>query len=174
MPETPIASRPRMFGSTVQSLDALPWTWAVETLTAAQHYWIATTRPDGRPHSRPVWGVIVDEAVLFSTGSLADGNLRADPEISVHTESATNVVIVEGRAELEPDRAVVERACAAYEVKYREAMDPDALPGPFWVVRPRLVFGWMSCPTYLDGGAVFHATATRWSFVQKPVPTTGL
>src|SRR4051812_14227566 len=118
----PITSRPRMFGSTVEAVDALPWTWAVETLTTAQHYWIATTRLNGRPHTRPVWGVVVDEIVLFSTGSLADGNLRADPHISVHTESATNVVIVEGHAELESDRDTIERACAAYDVKYREAL----------------------------------------------------
>jgi hypothetical protein len=32
-------------------------------------------------------GVVIDEIVLFSTGSLADGNLRS-ADISVHTESA--------------------------------------------------------------------------------------
>ncbi len=153
-----------MFGATVEAVPALPWTWAVETLAKAQHYWIATTRPNGAPHTRPVWGVVVDESVLFSTGSLAEGNLRARSDISVHTESATKVVIVEGHAELEADRSVIERACAAYEEKYQEAMDPDALPGPFWAVRPHKVFGWLASPTFLDGGAAFHGTATRWRF----------
>jgi hypothetical protein len=153
-----------MFGSTANAVPALPWTWAVETLTTAANYWIATTRPSGMPHTRPVWGVVIDEVVLFSTGSLADTNLRARSDISVHTESATKVVIVEGHAELEPDRDVIERACVAYEAKYQEAMDPDALPGPFWAVRPHKVFGWLASPTYLDGGAVFHGTATRWQF----------
>ncbi len=29
----------------------LPWSWAVEQLTAARRYWIAAVAPDGAPHS---------------------------------------------------------------------------------------------------------------------------
>jgi len=156
-------SRPRMFGGELEPV-RLPWSWALELLEAAGQYWIATTRPDGRPHSRPVWGVVVDGRVHFSTGSLAATNLAHRPEITVHAERGTEVVIIEGTARLLEDRATLERVCARYDAKYCEHLDPDGLPGPFRVVEPHVAFGWLASPTFLDGGAVFHGTATRWTF----------
>lgn len=92
----PTARRPVMFGSVIEPV--LPWSWALERLTMARHYWIATTRENGRPHTRPVWGIVIDGSVFFSTGSLAAVNLAASPEVSVHTESATELVILVCRA----------------------------------------------------------------------------
>lgn len=94
----PEPGRPRMFGGELEPV-MLPWRWAAERLAAARTYWIATTRLDGRPHSRPVWGVRLAGALHFSTGSLAAGNLRANPEIIVHLDSGSEVVILEGAAE---------------------------------------------------------------------------
>jgi len=156
-----------MFGGRLQPV-RLPWSWAVERLTLARNYWIATTRPDGRPHTRPVWGVWLDGAFHFSTGSLAAGNLEANSEISVHLESGSEVVIVEGVAEPVADIAVVEVAIAAYNEKYRWDVDPHAMPGPLYAVRPRLAFGWLSDASGLDGGSAFHGTATRWRFEPGP------
>ena len=48
--------------------------------------------------------------------------------------------------------------------KYDTAVDPDALPGPFYEVRPHVVFAWISDPSGEDAGAAFHGTATKWSF----------
>src|SRR4051794_38828617 len=94
-----------MFGGHPES-QQLPWAWAVGQLTAARHYWIGTTRPDGRPHSRPVWGVWLDNRFYFSTGSLAAGNLTSNAEITVHVESsAGEAVIIEGIAEEMRQRA---------------------------------------------------------------------
>src|SRR5215468_1785833 len=98
LPE-PTATSPRMYGGTLEP-SRLPWRWATARLEAARTYWIATTRPDGRPHSRPVWGVWLDNAFYFSTGSLAAGNLVVQPAITVHLESGEEVVIVEGVAEI--------------------------------------------------------------------------
>lgn len=159
----PVASRPKMFGGVAEPV-LLPWSWALDRLSHARNYWIATTRPDGRPHSRPVWGVLVDEAVFFSTGSLAVANLACSPEISLHTESATELVILEGVATVEIDRSVIVRVCDDYSVKYDEALDADHLPGPFYRVRTRVAFGWLATPSFTDGGAVFHGTATKWTF----------
>ncbi|OHV34120.1 hypothetical protein BCD49_24520 [Pseudofrankia sp. EUN1h] len=133
------------------------------TLRDAAHYWIATTNADGRPHTRPVWGVVVDGTVFFSTGSKAVENLARGSAISVHTESATRLVILEGTAEQEHDRATVEQICADYAAKYDERLDPDDLPGPFWAVHPSVAFGWLAEPNFRDGGATFHGTATRWT-----------
>jgi hypothetical protein len=159
----PRASRPVMFGGPVEPT-LLPWTWALERLGASRHYWIATTRPDGRPHSRPVWGVVVDGAVFFSTGSRAVVNLAANPAVCLSSEDPTALVTIEGVAVVEADRAVIGQACASYAGTYDEDLDPDHLPGPFHRVVPHVAFGWMSSPTFADGGAVFHGTATRWAF----------
>jgi hypothetical protein len=163
-PQVPDGERPRMFGGVMESTP-MPWSWAEHRLVDARHYWIATTRPDGRPHCRPVWAVWLEGAVCFSTGSLAAANLAASPAISVHVESdAGEAVIVEGTAAEVADRPFLERIIAAYDPKYRSPMDPDALPGAFWAVRPGVVFGWASDPTGADGGAEFHRTATKWTF----------
>src|SRR5215831_15103197 len=93
----PASSRPRMFGTYIGAGN-LPWTWATERLIRARNYWIATTRPDGRPHSRPVWGIWLNNTFYFSTGSLAASNLSINPTITVHLESGSEVLIVEGVA----------------------------------------------------------------------------
>src|SRR6266487_5702436 len=98
----PEVSQPRMFGGYMGSAK-LPWTWATERLNRARNYWIATTRPDGKPHSRPVWGVWLNNSFYFSTGSLAAQNLATRPIITVHLESGSEVVIIEGVAELVSD-----------------------------------------------------------------------
>jgi len=157
----PEIDEPRMFGGRLEPV-RLPWKWATERLSRARNYWIATTRPEGQPHSRPVWGVWLDDAFYFSTGSLAAQNLAANPAITVHLESGSEVVIIEGAAELVGDAGLVERVVSLYNQKYNWVMDPNNLPGPFYAVRPRVAFGWLSDESGLDGGSAFHGTATRW------------
>lgn len=152
-----------MFGGEPQPA-LLPWRWAAERLTAAANYWIATTRPDGRPHSRPVWGVWLDGMLYFSTGSLINQNLRMNAEVSIHLESADEVVIVEGVADLVSDLAEWRRFTEAYNPKYNWDFDPTSIFGGFWRVRPGVAFGWLSDSTGLDRGAAFLGTATRWQF----------
>jgi hypothetical protein len=159
----PAPSQPRMFGGLLHPM-TLPWQWAMVRLTGAHNYWIATTRPDGQPHCRPVWGVWLEEAFYFSTGSLAAVNLAANPAITVHLESGSEVVIIEGSAEPVSDATLVERVVGLYNRKYQWDMDPKNLPGPFYAVCPRVAFGWLSDDSGLDRGAAFHGTATRWRF----------
>jgi hypothetical protein len=160
----PVASAPRMFGGELEG-QRLPWAWAVRQLTDARHYWIGTTRPDGRPHSRPVWGVWFDNRLYFSTGSLAAQNLASNAEITVHVETASGeAVIVEGTAEEATKGARLRQVFTDYNRKYLWDMDPEHPDGPMYAVKPRVVFGWVSDPSGLDHGAAFHGTATRWRF----------
>ena len=46
----------------------LSWEYVEERMSAAQNYWVATVRPEGRPHLSPVWGVWVDGAFYFGSG----------------------------------------------------------------------------------------------------------
>jgi hypothetical protein len=161
----PELSQPRMFGGYLGSAK-LPWTWATERLTRARNYWIATTRPDGKPHSRPVWGIWIDDTFYFSTGSLAASNLVTRPAITVHLESGSEVVIIEGVAEPVNDATLVEQVVSLYNQKYNWNLDPHDLPGPFYAVRPQVAFGWHFDESELNPESTGLGTATRWRFKQ--------
>jgi hypothetical protein len=135
----------------------LPWAWAEEHLRDAHTYWIATTRPTGAPHVAPVWALWFDGAVVFSTSarSRKAANLERDARCVVSVERGDTAVIVEGDASaLAPDRR------AAYDAAYAAKYDFDMseMTDPLFVVRPRVVFG------FIDNANRFSATATRWTF----------
>ena len=68
----PRASRPYWPDALAKPSDDIsslkPWSWAVERLEQSHNYWIATSRPDRRPHLMLVWGVWWQDAFWFSTG----------------------------------------------------------------------------------------------------------
>ncbi len=138
----------------------LSWGHVRERMEASRNYWIGTTRPDGRPHAAPVWGVWLDDTLFFGTdrGSRKARNLRASPEVVVHLESGDDCVILEGVVEEESDPGLRRRAGEAYAAKYWF----DALGGadeggpPVYVLRPRVAFAWLE--------SSFPETATRWRF----------
>jgi Pyridoxamine 5'-phosphate oxidase len=164
----PTAAPPVLHGAPAPPGELLPWSWAEQRLVAARHYWIATTRPDGRSHTRPVWGVWLPDGFWFSTGSLARHNLATNPQITLHLERGDQVVIVEGVAATVTGARRLQGFLAAYNSKYdwdATASDdgvidsPGAAVTPLYQVRPRVVFGW---------DADLRAP-TRWSFTD---PTT--
>jgi hypothetical protein len=159
------ADRPTMFGSKPEAT-LLPWRWAEQRLVEARNYWIATARANGVAHTRPVWGVWHDEAFFFSTGSLAAGNLDRRPQLTVHLESGNEVVIVEGTAAKVVDASTTTAVIDAYNEKYEWDLAPDSpeLADGLWRVQPGVVFGWLSDPSGLDHGSLFHGSATRWRF----------
>jgi nitroimidazol reductase NimA-like FMN-containing flavoprotein (pyridoxamine 5'-phosphate oxidase superfamily) len=136
----------------------LPWSWALERLNDAHNYFVATTRPDGRPHVMPVWGVWLDDALYFSTGagSRKARNLAANASCTVTTERADEAVIVEGVAEEATDAHALKRFVEVYKEKYDWEIDTSG--GGIYAVRPRAVFG------FIEAADNFSKTATRWTF----------
>jgi hypothetical protein len=139
----------------------LPWSWAEERLVRAHNYWVSTARPDGRPHAAAVWGVWLDDAFWFSTGvqSRKARNLAANRHCVVHPERADEAVIVEGLAAEVGELDALQRFKAAYDPKYRWEIDVDS--GGIYVVRPRVVFG------FIEHADAFAASATRWTFAEN-------
>ena len=78
-----------------------PWSWALERLEQSHTYWIATTRPDRRPHLMLVWGIWWRDAFWFSTGPRTRkvSNIGEFPNVVIGTEKADEAVILEGIAE---------------------------------------------------------------------------
>lgn len=92
---------------------------AHERLHAEPVIWLATSRP----HAVPVWFRWSDPTVtIFSRPDTAKvAHLRRDPAVALHLDTAahgTDVVLLEGRAELD-DRPAGEDAFAA---KYADAL----------------------------------------------------
>jgi PPOX class probable F420-dependent enzyme len=136
----------------------LAWDWARRRLVTAHNYWISTTRPDGRPHAMPIWGLWIDETFLFSTArrSRKARNLARDPRLIVHLESGDQTVILEGRAREITDRALLDRYATTYHSKYRYRPDPADRAQVTYGVRPARAYAWRERD--------FPASATRWRF----------
>jgi Pyridoxamine 5'-phosphate oxidase len=143
-PGEPARERPRFppgYGVPETLEGLLEWRWAEERLERAKTYWICTTRPDGAPHARPIWGAWAAQSFFFDGGGRWSHYLRENPRMTVHLEGGDEVVIVEGR--VAPVTALPPEVFAAvregYRAKYEYA--PEA-PRGLYRVRPRFVFCW--------------------------------
>ncbi len=139
-----------------------PWHWALERLEKSHNYWIATTRPDGRPHLMVVWGIWWRGAFWFSTGprTRKARNIAADPHVVIGTEKADEAVILEGTAEEIKDRAVWKQLAQIYNAKYGGDVEPIlmASDGCIFRVTPQIAFG------QDEHAENFADAATRWQF----------
>lgn len=156
MPE-PVAERPYIahpeYGIPRNAENLIEWSWVAERLRTERNYWICTSASDGRPHARPTWGVLVDDTICFGGGPRTRWSriLDANPRVSVHLESGTQVVIAEGTVGRitdgdDPRLAAIDDA---YEAKYDMRHGP-----PIWLLRPSVVIAWTDFP----------ADATRFRF----------
>lgn len=156
----PQVSRPLMRGYGVADTPEgmLPWSWAGERLQQAHSYWICSSRPDGRPHVAPVWGLRLDGAFWFSTGrgSRKARNLLANPAVVVHLESGDETVILEGAVRQLSDSAGLQPYVDAYDAKYGHRPDPSDPDQLTFALRPRTAYAW----TERD----FQRTPARWRF----------
>ncbi len=95
-----------------------------ERLCSDEMVWLSTVRPDGRPHSIPVWFLWESATLLiFSQPNTQKiRNLRKNPSVTLALDDTKKgVVILEGKAELlgQGDASVT---LQAYGEKYREGL----------------------------------------------------
>jgi hypothetical protein len=164
--EPAAVSRPFMPGYGIvgpaEGSGLLPWSWAQDRLTRSHDYWLASVTPDGRPHVMPVWGVLLEDRLWFSSanGSRKARNLVRVPYCSLTTDDPAEPVVAEGPVERITDMTSLERMLAAENEKYdtdygMEMVDP-ALNSCFAMAFER-VFGLASSD--------FTGSPTRWTFV---------
>ena len=139
----------------------LDWDFVTDQMTKSRNYWISTTRPDGRPHAAPVWGVWLEGNLYFGTSpnALKARNLAANPALVVHLESGDDVVILEGTAvkmtEMAPD--FYKKFGDAYAAKYNGFKpNPPSEAEPVFTLNIQNALAWLE--------ADFPRTATRWEF----------
>jgi PPOX class probable F420-dependent enzyme len=149
-----------------QGTGLLPWSWARERLERSHDYWVATTRPDGRPHVMPVWGVFVDGEFWFSSSrkSRKARNLAANPACAITTDNAYEPVVIDGTAEVVFDSAGIGGFVTAINAKYKTDYSIDFFnpaENACFRVRPSWAFALLESD--------FTGSPTRWVFVpDKP------
>jgi Pyridoxamine 5'-phosphate oxidase len=145
----PVADRPYIahpeYGVPEHLDELLEWPSVAERLMASHNYWICTCSPDGTPHARPTWGVFVEGNICFGGGPNTrwSRNLTTNPRVSIHLESATEVVMLEGIVDritegTDPRLMDIDDA---YEAKYDMRHGP-----PMWLVTPDIVIAWTDFP----------------------------
>jgi hypothetical protein len=146
----PVSADPMIAGATTPT----PWARARAILEAVPAtYWLATVRPDGAPHVRPVLAVWVDGGLFFCAGenTRKARNLVRDSRCVVTVEQEPLDLVLEGRA---------------VKVRYGALHDtegaPTAGPPPYDVYEatPTAAFGFGTDETFVP---------TRWRFGE---PTT--
>jgi general stress protein 26 len=156
------------------SLDPIPWSRALEALESAEAStntpFLATTRPDGRPHVAPVGALWEDGQVYFTSGpgTRKSRNLAQNPNCVISMSLADIDLVLEGTAAKVTDAPTLQRLAKRYADQgwpatikdgafTHEFSAPSAGPPPWdlYAVRPTTVFGVL---TVEPGGA------TRWRF----------
>lgn len=103
----------------------IQWRTVDLPLTATRSIWLATTRPDGRPHAMPVWFWWDGRDIYFITGRSTQKarNLAHQPWAIVHAGDGDDTIILEGPTEIVTDRDELRHVDEQYRQKY---VDPHS------------------------------------------------
>jgi hypothetical protein len=155
--------------------DALPWSRPRDLLASQTPgedltFFVATVRPDGRPHSAGVGAIWVDDALYFvgGPGTRRSRNLTANPACSVSVRLRGLDLVLEGDAHRVDDADTLERIAAVYQSGGWPAvvenggfnasfMAPSAGPAPWHLWR-------LTLKTAFAVSGTEPAGATRWDF----------
>ena len=153
--------------------EPIPWSRALDQLeddSAKKTYWLATVRPDGRPHVAGLGALWIDGKFYFTSGqgTRKSRNLAENPSCVVSVALPNLDLVVEGRAAKVTDDATLQHVAERYAAQgwpasasdgviTAEYSAPSAGPPPWdlYVVTPITAFGVATAEPY---------GATRWHF----------
>jgi hypothetical protein len=138
----------------------LAWSWVEEQLETAGTYWLVA-QTAGHPHPRPVWGIWHGRRLHLSVGSpTLRRSVDRDPMVTVHLDSGTDVVLVEGTAGRTTEGGTPSAVIDAYNAKYNWDYQV-AEYGELVVVEPLRILAWRTAGW--AGRDSFQATGS-WHF----------
>ena len=110
-------------------VDALDRIGDLEVADSASHYWLATVRPDGRPHVMGVGLVWDDGRFYLSTGAGTQKakNLARDPRCTVSIAAPGIDIVAEGEARMIRDDARLQHIVTLFD-----DWGPEVRDGAFW------------------------------------------
>jgi uncharacterized pyridoxamine 5'-phosphate oxidase family protein len=91
---------------------------APDRVQQARNIWLATVRPNGRPHLVAIWFVAAGDRwyICTASASVKARNMRANPAVTLALEDGNNPYVLEGQASpVEPDPSVVDLFKAKYD-----------------------------------------------------------
>lgn len=127
----------------------LSWGDVKRDLEDAPNYWVASTRPDGRPHVVPRDGLWLDDTWYYggSDSTVHNRNLQHNRALAMHIGDGMRAIIVEGDADfIHPVGEIAERLPDMNNRKYGHyGMDATAetyTKGGVWALKARRVLAW--------------------------------
>jgi hypothetical protein len=102
----------------------------LEVADSASHYWIGTTRPDGRPHLAGV-GIVWDDGKFYlstGAGTQKGKNLAHDPRCTVSIAAPGIDIVAEGEAKIIRDEGELRRIAT----DLFGGWGPQVRDGAFW------------------------------------------
>ncbi|MFF0739507.1 pyridoxamine 5'-phosphate oxidase family protein [Streptomyces sp. NPDC004111] len=117
-------------------------------LREERNVWLCTVRPDGTPHTTPVWFVFVRDRWWIGTdgGSVKVRNVERSPEVSLALEDGGRPVVAEGRATAHRTGFPADVA-AAFAAKYDWDVTAPERPGGHRVLLEVPVRRWLLAGT---------------------------
>jgi hypothetical protein len=97
-------------------------------------FFVATVRPDGRPHSAGVGAVWNDDVLYFTSGpgTVKSRNLAANPACTISVRLAGIDLILDGEAHRVTDPSTLDRLAAFYrEGGWPARVEGDGFTAPF-------------------------------------------
>lgn len=157
----PAVDRPEIpdgYGTPETAEGLLEWNQVEARLVSSTQYWMATTRPDGRPHVVPRWGVWHAGALWYdgSPDTVHVRNLAGNQACVLHLEDGWQSVIVEGtsRPAASPGLELGSKLADGFREKYEKkgyTPEPDAWEGPdaggLLEFTPMKALAWFDFPT---------------------------
>jgi pyridoxamine 5'-phosphate oxidase-like protein len=118
---------------------ALPWSRARDILASDTPetdltFFVATVRPDGRPHSAGVGAIWVDDVLYFvgGPGTRRSRNLARNPACSVSVRLRGIDLVLEGDAHRVTDPSTLESVAAVFRTGgWPATVEGDALTAPY-------------------------------------------
>ncbi len=155
----PIVEKPDFPAEYGNPKKRLAWEDVEKKIADARAYWIASTRPDGRPHVVPRDGTWLDGALYYggSPQTVHHRNVTQNPNVVVHVGDGTEAFIVEGAIEIEvPTEEKAQRLSDEMFAKYPVYghIERSVFMQGVAVLRPKRVLAWTN----------FTENATRFRF----------
>jgi hypothetical protein len=153
-------SLPPEYGKPAELLD---WADVDRQLREATAYWVASVRPDGRPHTVPRDGLLIDDTWYYggSDATVHNRNLVTNPALSMHIGDGITAIIVEGVAKREtPGEDVAEKMAGEHNRKYShygKATAQQYASTASWALKAQRVIAWTNLPV----------NATRFIFADE-------
>jgi hypothetical protein len=157
----------------IYGAEPIPWSRALDQLqddAARKTYWLATVRPDGRPHVAGVGALWLDGMFYFTSGAgtRKSRNLAEHPSCVVSVTLPDLDLVVEGTVTEVTDGVTLQRVAERYAAQgWPASVDDGAITAPYsapsagpppwylYAVTPITIFGVATAEPY---------GATRWRF----------